>query len=60
MDSLNFGIKRMGSLNFGIKRMGSAKLGKLWLFIVFKCTFESSDYVLFLNVNLNLRVMYCF
>ena len=54
MDSDSFGIKRMGSPNFGIKRMGSANFGKLWLFIVFKCKSESSDYVLFLNVNLDI------
>ena len=47
MDSLNFGTKRTDSLNFGIKRMDSLNL-------------ENSGYVLFLNVSLNLRIMYCF
>ena len=54
MDSANSGIKRMDSVNFGIKGMGSASFEKIWLFIVFKCKFESSDYVLFLDVNLNI------
>ena len=42
MGSLNFGTKRMDSLNFGTKRMDSLNL-------------ENSGYLLFLNVNLNLR-----
>ena len=63
MDSLNFGFKRKDFLNFGIKRTVSLHFGikrtvsrNFGIKRMDSLNFENPGYLLFLNVNLNLRV----
>ena len=53
MDSLNFGTNRMNSLNFGTKRMDSLNFGTKGMDSL---NLENHDYLLFLDINLNLRI----